>query len=107
MIFMGKIAIIGDYESICAYESVGFVTYPVENSVEAARALDEIKKGDYPVIFIYENYISELDEEYRKLCENLIPAVIPLRSGNGEGTYALSKLKGFVEKAVGTDIIFK
>ncbi len=107
MIFMGRIAVIGDYESICAYESVGFVTYSVESISEARRVFEEIKKGDYPVIFICENYIRELDELYNELCESIIPAVIPIPSGNSKGDYAVSKLKGFVEKAVGTDIIFK
>ena len=104
---MGKIAVIGDYESICGYESVGFVIYPVENSFEAAKILDEVKKGDYPVVFICENYIRDIDEVYNKFCDCIIPAIIPIPSGTKKYDYAVSKLKGFVEKAVGTDIIFK
>lgn len=107
MICMGRIAVIGDYESICAYESVGFVIYPVTNLKEAKNVLEEIKKGDFPVIFICENYINELDEVYDKLCECIIPAIIPIPDGEKRCDYAISKLKGFVEKAVGTDIIFK
>ena len=108
MKFMAKnIAVIGDGESIKGFSAIGLDIYICDDSEHAAKTLRNIADTEeYAVIYITEEYFNSSAKERSRYEERLTPAVIPIpgvKCNTGVGTQRLSS---FVEKAVGSDIIF-
>ena len=78
---MSKIAVMGDYDSIYGFASVGLETIPVTLPTEAAEILKRLKDEKYAVIYITEVLASQLEEEIEKMKEEPVPAVILYQSG--------------------------
>ncbi|MDD6490183.1 MAG: V-type ATP synthase subunit F [Clostridia bacterium] len=103
---MYKIAVMGDRDSIYGFAALGLDTYEVkQNSGEAAKILKRLAENDYAIIYMTEPLCSELETELDKYRENLTPAIIPVPAVKGNTGYGQAKVKSFVEKAVGADII--
>jgi V/A-type H+-transporting ATPase subunit F len=104
---MYKIGVIGDRESVLAFMTLGFSVREVENAEEAAKALHEMAKSDYAVIYLTEQYALELSSEMAKYKDSALPAIVVI-PGSGEYLgYGMASLKASVERAVGADILFK
>lgn len=102
-----KIAIMGDSESIKGFAAVGFDLFELDHGEDAEKLLRKAaESGDYGIIYITEEYYAELAKECRRYSERLTPAVIPLPGIKGNTDLGKTRLKGFVEKAVGSDIMF-
>ena len=106
MIKTGKLAVIGDRDSVLAFKAIGADVYSAKNGFEAGDILKELSKGDTAVIFITEQLAAELEETLKKLKTRPYPAVIPIPSAAGSNGFGLSGVKKDVEKAVGVDILF-
>ncbi len=103
---MYKIAVLGDYDSIYGFATLGLDTFPVTAHEEAAEKLHQLALNKYGIIYITEGLAAQLKHEIEKYKEQLIPAIIliPGISGNtGEG---IDGVKKSVEQAVGSDILF-
>ena len=103
---MYKIAVMGSYDSIYGFASLGLDTFPVEDFQEAETKLKNLISGGYGVIYMTEELAAGLTEEIEKYREQMLPAIIliPGISGNtGEGIRGVKKS---VEQAVGSDILF-
>ncbi len=103
---MSKIAVMGDYNSIYGFAVLGLEIFPVKDAGEGRQLLKRLTADDYGIIFVTETLAAQIDSEIEKLKELIIPAIIliPGVSGNtGDGVKAVKK---FVEKAVGSDILF-
>ena len=105
---MSNIAIIGEKEIVIGFGLIGFQLFPVSNSTETKDALEKCTTGgNYQVIFITENIaqlvIDEI-EKYQRISPISI-CILPNRMHDSK----LSKemLRKNVEKAVGTDILFR
>ena len=99
-----NIAVIGDSESIKGFAAIGMDIYPCDDNENAPHLFRKIADGDnYAVIFITEEMFRLVEKERKRYEERLIPAVIPIPGVKGIGT---KRLSSFVEKAVGSDIIF-
>ena len=95
-----NIAVIGDSESIKGFAAIGMDIYPCDDNENAPHLFRKIADGDnYAVIFITEEMFGLVEKERKRYEERLIPAVIPTGIG-------IKRLSSFVEKAVGSDIIF-
>ena len=80
---MYKIAVMGDYDSIYGFATLGLSICPVKDRDEAKAKLRQLAEGNYGIIYIIQ-----------------IPGV----SGNtGAGVEGVKKT---VEQAVGSDILF-
>lgn len=102
-----KIAIMGDSESIKGFAAVGFDLYELDRSEDAEKLLrTAAESGDYGIIYITEEYYALLTKECARYSEQLTPAIIPLPGIKGNTDLGKTRLKGFVEKAVGSDIMF-
>ena len=102
-----KIAVFGDSESIKGFSAVGFDIYSYDNADDAGAYFRRIADSDqYAVIFITEEAFAMTEKEQKRYRERLTPSVIPIpgvKNNTGEGA---ARLSAFVEKAIGSDIIF-
>ncbi len=103
---MYKIAVIGDRDSVLGFMSLGISVFEVTSTAEATKTLRRIAKEQYAVIFITQNYAREMEEAIDGYRTAALPAVIPIPDRNGGG-YGVSLMKSAVERAVGTDILFR
>lgn len=104
---IGKIAVIGDSESVTAFLAIGATVYKVDNEYAAADTLREISKTDeYAVILVTENYAAKAEQLMQKLKQQTYPVVIAVPGSNGSNGFGMAGVKKDVEKAVGADILF-
>ena len=102
-----NIAVIGDSESIKGFSAVGLDIYPCEDFEHAAQLLRNIADTDeYAIIFMTEEIYSVTAKERSRYEEKMIPAVIPVPGVKNNSNTGIKRLSSFVEKAVGSDIIF-
>ena len=108
MRFMAKnIAVIGDSESIKGFSAIGLDIYICDDSEHAAKTLrNVVDTEEYAVIYITEEYFNSSQKERSRYEERLTPAVIPIPGVKGNIGAGTKRLSSFVEKAVGSDIIF-
>ena len=97
---MYKIAVIGDYDSIYGFATLGLSICPVKNREEAKDKLRQLADGKCGVIYITEAVAAQLTDVIEEYQERTFPGV----SGNtGAGVEGVKKT---VEQAVGSDILF-
>lgn len=106
VIYMYKIGVIGDYDSICGFSALGLDTYPVYNVDEAEKCVKKLADADYGIIYITEYYIEKMTKLFEKYKEAQTPAIIPIPSNKGATGFGIKNVKKYVEQAVGSDIIF-
>lgn len=101
----GKMAIVGDGDSITVFKAAGVATFPAENEAKAKEILRKIAK-DYAVIFITEELAKPLSEFLKRFDEQPYPVVLSIPSKNGSTGYGAQLLKNAMERALGVDILF-
>ncbi|NLL62033.1 MAG: hypothetical protein GX240_04505 [Candidatus Atribacteria bacterium] len=104
---MSNIALIGEKEVIIGFNLIGFRLFPVTDYPEASKAFDACAKGNYEIIFITEN-IAELIIDRIEVFQRKSPVsicILPNHSKDSELNMEI--LRKNVEKAVGTDILFR
>lgn len=106
MIKNGKIAVIGDKDSVLAFKAVGAETFTAANTFEANDLLRKLSKEDYAVVFITEDIAVTVADTLAKLKTRAYPAVIPIPSQGGSNGFGMRGIKKDVEKAIGADILF-
>ena len=103
---MYKIAVLGDYDSIYGFATLGLDTFPVSTREEAAEKLARLAEGEYAVIYITEALAAELKHEMSRYQEQVIPAIIQIPGVSGNTGAGITGVKKSVEQAVGSDILF-
>lgn len=102
----GKLAVLGDKDSVLAFKAIGAATFTAENPFEAKDRIRALVKSDeYAIIFITEQLaegISDVLEDIKKLT---YPCVIPIPSAAGSNGYGMLSIRKDVEKAIGADIL--
>ena len=101
---MYKIAVLGDYDSIYGFATLGLDTFPVSTREEAAEKLGRLASGKYGVIT--EVWAAELKHEISRYQEQLTPAIIQIPGISGNTGAGIAGVKKSVEVAVGSDILF-
>lgn len=101
-----KIAVIGDRESIKGFSAVGFdmIECRADNAGSILRNTAETE--EYNVIFMTEEMYIAAEKECKKYEEKQLPAIIPIPGIKGNSGVGRKRLSHFVERAVGSDIIF-
>lgn len=101
------IAIIGDTESIKGFCAIGIDIYPCDELTNASAILRKIADGEnYAVIFLTEEFYNSTEKERDRYSQKLIPAIIPVPGIKSNLGISKKRLSGFVQQAVGSDIIF-
>ena len=106
MIYMYRLGVLGDYESICGFAALGLEVYGAGSLDEAEKTLKNLAESGFGIIYITENYIEKMPALFEKYKEQQIPAIIPIPSAAGTTGFGISNVKKYVEQAVGSDIIF-
>ncbi len=104
---MYKIAVLGDRDSIYGYAALGLDTYAVADTQEASGKLKELAEGGYAVIYITEALQAQMEAEIDRYVTEPLPAIIPIPGVSGNTGKGMANVKKSVERAVGSDIIFK
>ena len=81
---MYKIAVVGDYDSIYGFATLGLDTFPVADRKVAAECKNVIEKYQ----------------------ERILPAIIQIPGVSGNTGDGVQGVKNSVEQAVGSDILF-
>lgn len=104
MVKDGKIAVIGDGDSVLAFKAVGCDTFGANSPFEVNDLLKALK-DDYAVIFITENLAAQIPDTITKLKSRAYPAVIPIPGAGGSNGFGMENIRKDVEKAIGADIL--
>ncbi len=103
---MYKIAVLGPYDSIYGFATLGLDIFPIQDAKSGAEVFRQVAEGDYAVIYITEGLAAELAGEIERYRSQLLPAVILIPGISGNTNEGVEGVKKCVEQAVGSDIIF-
>ena len=101
----GKMAIVGDGDSIMVFKAAGVAAFPAENEAKAREVLRKIAK-DYKIIFLTEELARPLGEFLKRFDEEPYPVILSIPSQNGSTGYGEEALRSAMERALGVDILF-
>ena len=101
----GKIAIIGDGDSIMVFRAAGVATFSAEDEGKAREVLRKVAK-DYQIIFLTEELAKPLTEFLKRFDEEPYPVVLSIPSKSGSTGHGTELLKSAMERALGVDILF-
>ena len=101
----GKIAIVGDGDSITVFKAAGVATFPAETEAKAREVLRKIAR-EYKIIFLTEELARPLTEFLKRFDEEAYPVVLSIQSRSGSTGYGAEVLKSAMERALGVDILF-
>ena len=105
MINEGKLAMVGDGDSITVFKAAGVATFAVDSETQARDILRRIGK-DYQVIFLVEEFAKPLKEFLKRFDEQPYPVILSVPSKKGSTGYGTEQLKSAMERAFGVDILF-
>lgn len=100
-----KVAVMGDYDSICGFAAVGIQMFPVEEEREAGRLLERLSREDYGVIFMTEALGEMLSERLEDLRERVLPVVVLIPGLSGNTGRGMEEARRLTRQAVGADIL--
>lgn len=100
-----KVAIIGDYDSVIGFKTLGMEIFDVKDSEGAKTALTKTVNEHYAVVYITEDYAEKIKETIDYYKERKIPAVVPIPSILGKTGLGMRQVQESVKKAVGIDIL--
>ena len=101
----GKLAIIGDGDSITVFKAAGVAAFPAESAEKARDTLRRIAK-DFQVIFLTEELARALSDFLKRFDEEPYPVVVSIPSKNGSTGFGIEMMKSAMERALGVDILF-
>ena len=102
----GKMAIVGDGDSIMVFKAAGVATFPAADDKKAREVLRKVA-GEYQIIFITEELARPLGDFLKRFDEEPYPIVLPIPSGIGGESYGEELLRSAMERALGVDILSK
>ncbi len=101
----GKMAIVGDGESIMVFRAAGVDTFPVGDAKKARETI-RLAAKEHDIIFVTEEFYKPNEEFMKRFDEEAYPVVISIPSKSGSTGYSDELLKTAMEKALGVDILF-
>ncbi len=105
MIYMFKVGVIGDKDSVLAFKALGVHVFTVSEGDEARKMVDTMARDNYGVIFITEQIASLIPDTVERYDKEIIPAVILIPSNQGTLDIGMRRINENVEKAVGSNIL--
>ena len=103
---LGKMAIVGDGDSIMVFKAAGVATFPVSDEKKARETIRKIA-GEYQIIFLTEELARGLSEFLKRFDEEPYPVILGIPSKKGSTGYGEEALKSAMERALGVDILFR
>lgn len=103
---MYKIGVIGDKQSVLGFKAVGLNVFDCSTKEEAETILKSIADEDYAIIYMTENFYTDIRGTIYEYNERRLPAIIPIPGMKGLTGIGIENIKKAVERAVGADILF-
>ncbi|HJA11785.1 MAG TPA: V-type ATP synthase subunit F [Candidatus Mediterraneibacter merdipullorum] len=103
---MYKIAVVGDYDSIYGFATLGLDICPVSGQEEIRKTLARLAGERYGIIYITEAAADAAADELERYQEMTLPAVIRIPGVSGNTGSGVEGVRKTVEQAVGSDILF-
>ena len=103
---MYRIAVLGDYDSIYGFATLGLEICPAGNREEIRNTLRRLAEEDYGIIYITEAAAAEVESDLEVYQERMLPAVIQIPGVSGNTGAGVQGVRRTVEQAVGSDILF-
>ncbi len=104
---MYKIALIGDRDTIIGFKLLGVSIFPVKKKEESVEILNKLVKEEYAVIFITEEIGCQIIEEIEILQKTSFACITLIPCKSEKKYLGLKILRKNIEKAIGTDILFR
>jgi V/A-type H+-transporting ATPase subunit F len=104
---MYKIALIGNRDTIIGFKLLGVSLFPTTKKEEAVEILNKIVKEEYAAIFVTEDIASQIFEEIESLQKTSFASIIIIPNKLEKKYLGLKILRRNIEKAIGTDILFR
>lgn len=104
---MYKIALMGDRDTIIGFKLLGVSLFPITKKEEPAEILNKLVKEEYAVIFITEEIACQIFKEIEKLQKTSFVGLTIIPSKLEKKYLGLKILRKNIEKAIGTDILFR
>lgn len=101
----GKMAIVGDGDSIMVFKAAGVATFPAADERKAREVLRKVA-GEYQIIFITEELARPLSDFLKRFDEEPYPIVLPIPT-DVDSSYGEELLRSAMERALGVDILSK
>ena len=102
---MHKAAVMGDYDSIYGFSSLGLDIFPITEVEEAAQLLKRLAGGEYAIIYITESLAEKIDNVIERYREQVTPAIILIPGVSGNTGEGMSSVMKSIERAVGSQIL--
>ena len=102
----GKIAVIGDKDSVLAFKAIGVDVYPETEPAAVRETIKKLARDHYSVILICERQAEDAADVIGRFKALPYPIIIPIPDSRGSNGFGVAGLKKDVEKAIGSDIIF-
>lgn len=103
---MYKIAVLGDRESVLGFKALGLDVYSAETVEESRKILHSLAKdGETAIIYLTEQYASQMMDEVNKYKDEVMPAIILIPGKAGSMGIGMQNITDSVERAVGADIL--
>jgi len=104
---MYKIALIGNRDTIIGFKLLGVSLFPINKKEEAVEILNKLVKEEYAVIFVTEEIGCQIIEEIEILQKTSFASITIIPSKSEKKYLGLRILRKNIEKAIGTDILFR
>ena len=92
---MYKIAAMGDRDSIYGFASLGLSVFPEDDPQSASHKLKKLA----------EELAERISPEIERFKDSPLPAIIPIPGVAGNTGLGMREVSGYVERAVGSDIV--
>ncbi len=102
----GKMAIIGNGDSVLVFKSAGMDAFCAEEKESARHLLKDLAK-EYQVIFLTDVLAKDMEDTLSEYAAKTYPIILTLPSMNGSNGYGYEQLKKQSERALGIDILFQ
>ena len=93
----GKMAIVGDGDSIMVFKAAGVDTFPAEDEKKAREVLRRVAK-DHQIIFLTENLAKQLTEFLKRFDESAYPVILSIPAAGGSTGHGMEILKNAMER---------
>lgn len=100
-----KLAVVGDKDSIMIFQALGITTIYANTEHEVERAIHNLAKQEYSVIYITEPAAELVPEAIERYKTELFPAIIPIPNRFGTNGLGMKGIQNNIEKAIGADIL--
>ena len=102
-----KVGMIGGRTSTAGFKALGVTTFQVSEPGKAPEIFEEINLDEYGIIFVTEPIFKALDPRIKEIQARKLPVITVIPSVSASEGIAAEEIRALVERAVGTDIMFK